>query len=207
MRPFEVEVPVSTVDAAVITGRLHKEAALSPACLSSDNQRASGKVGFLGCGLERNAPRQNACSLVSHFFPLKLHHPFPPDSFQPGPQHPAEGPRRLHSQKGSLSWESQPQRSWGLGNISKILEDRGLGPHYWGALGTLVSVRKTRQKRFKRGSQLRAHCLVVSTPPQSSDGTQAYSGSRDGIAVQVRKVGGNKQGNAFIFFNFMPMLC
>ena len=144
---------------------------------------------------------------MSHFFPLKLHHPFPPDSFQPGPQHPAEGPRRMHSQKGSLSWESQPQRSWGLGNISKILEDRGLGPHYWGALGTLVSVRKTRQKRFKRGSQLRAHCLVVSTPPQSSDGTQAYSGSRDGIAVQIRKVGGNKQSDAFIFFNSMSMLC
>ena len=141
---------------------------------------------------------------MSHFFPLKLHHPFPPDSFQPGPQHPAEGPRRLHSQKGSLSWESQPQRSWGLGNISKILEDRGLGPHYWGALGTLVSVRKTRQKRFKRGSQLRAHCLVVSTPPQSSDGTQAYSGSRDGIAVQIRKVGGNKQSDAFIL---IPCLC
>lgn len=46
-----------------------------------------------------------------------------------------------------------------------------------------------------------------SAPLQSSLGTQAYSGSKDGIAVHIRKVGGNKQSDAFIFFNFMPMLC
>ena len=90
----------------------------------------------------------------------------------------------------------------GLGNIPKVLEDRGSGPHPLGALETLVSVRETRQKRLKR-----ALGLAVSTPPQSSDGTQACAGSRDGIAVQVRKVGGNKQGKAFIFLNFTSVLC
>ena len=39
--------------------------------------------------------------------------------------------------------------------------------------------------------------------------TQAYSGSRDQIASQIRQVGGNKLGITFLFrfFNLMSMLC
>ena len=142
---------------------------------------------------------------MSHFFPLKLH-PSPPDSFQPGPQHPAEGPRRLPSPEGSLSRGPQHQRSWGLGNTSKVLEDRGPGPHRSGALGLWSQSGELHRRRL-RGVSIKRSLLgcLDSTPSQRWGPSQLRL--RDGTEAQVRKVGGNNQGNAFIFFNFMPVLC
>ena len=48
--------------------------------------------------------------------------------------------------------------------------------------------------------QRRALCQAVSTPPQSSNRTQACSASRDGIASQVREVIYNRGGPAFLSF-------
>ena len=45
-----------------------------------------------------------------------------------------------------------------------------------------------------------APCQAVSTPPQSSSGTQAHSASSDGIASQVREVVYNRGGPAFLSF-------
>ena len=45
-----------------------------------------------------------------------------------------------------------------------------------------------------------APCQAVSTPPQSSSGTQAHSASRDGIASQVREAVYNRGGPAFLSF-------
>ena len=47
-------------------------------------------------------------------------------------------------------------------------------------------------------------------PPQPRHETQAWSGSRDGIAAQIREVIGNKLGIAFfpiVFFNVILKLC
>ena len=130
---------------------------------------------------------------MSHFFPVKLHLS-PPDSFQPGPQHPAEGPRRLHSQEGSLSWGPQRQRSWGLGNISKILENRGSGPHPLGAL-RLWSKSGKPERRGLRGISIKRSLLgcLDTTPSQQWDPSLLRL-----QGWQVRRVGGNKQGNALL---------
>ena len=48
--------------------------------------------------------------------------------------------------------------------------------------------------------QRRPLCQAVSTPPQSSNRTQACSASRDGIASQVREVIYNRGGPAFLSF-------
>ena len=79
-RTFEVEVPLSTGGAVVITGSLHKVASVRFPCrpLVPQTNRALGNMGFLGCELEWNVPERSICSLVSHgFFPLKLHTPDP----------------------------------------------------------------------------------------------------------------------------------
>ena len=51
---------------------------------------------------------------------------------------------------------------------------------------------------------------VFSTPPQFKHETQAGSGSRDGIAAQIKEAAGNKLGIdffLFVFFNLMLKLC
>ena len=51
---------------------------------------------------------------------------------------------------------------------------------------------------------------VFSTPPQFKYETQAGSGSRDGIAAQIKEVAGNKLGIdffLFVFLNLMLKLC
>ena len=65
--------------------------------------------------------------------------------------HYKEKKRKKKKKKRKLELGTPAPEVLGLGNISKVLEDRGSHPHPLGALGTLVSVRKTRQKRFKRG--------------------------------------------------------
>ena len=56
------------------------------------------------------------------------------------------------------------------------------------------------------GPQLRAPCPAI-CPIQSSSGTQACSGSRDGIAAQVREVGGNKMDIPFLLLFFTLQFC
>lgn len=50
------------------------------------------------------------------------------------------------------------------------------------------------------GVSVKATVPCCLTPSLSSSGTQAYSGSRDVIASQVREVGGNKLGIIFVPF-------
>ena len=56
------------------------------------------------------------------------------------------------------------------------------------------------------GPQLKAPCPAI-CPNQSSSGTQACSGSRDGIAARVREVGGNKMDIPFLLLFFTHQFC
>lgn len=133
-------------------------------------------------------------------FPLTLHSS-PSESSLPRPQNPAEVPRRLLSQDRGLSWGPQHQATCGLGYFSKF-KARGSGDHPLVKRRTLVAAGANLTGQVKGGAQLRAPCRAVQpcswpvTDPRSSD-------SRDGVAVQVREVGGYQ---ALLFFNLTAMV-
>ena len=58
---------------------------------------------------------------------------------------------------------------------------------------SLVSQQRTLSQAGIKGTH------PVSTPLQSSHGTQAWSGSRDWKAAQVREIRGDKIGNSLLF--------
>ena len=116
---------------------------------------------------------------------------------------PAEGPRRLHSQKmACVGHQStrRPRVRW----FSKVLDVRGLGHHPLGALGLCSQPSKPDSTGLGAGGLYYQHPTRGLCPIQSSTGTHACSGSREGIAAQVREVGGNKWAFLFLlllFFN------
>ena len=71
-------------------------------------RKSLGEISLLGCELLWKVPEEALKGLASVLLPLKLH-PSPLDSSQPEPQHPPEGPRKLHSQEGSLNWAPEHQ--------------------------------------------------------------------------------------------------
>ena len=88
-------------------------------------------------------------------------------------------------------------------NFTKGLEVRGLG-----TLGTLFPAKQTRQDRLKRRLAYgRLFHFVCRIP--CSHGTRACSGSRDGLAAQVRETGGNKIDVPFLllFLNLQFCAC
>lgn len=73
-------------------------------------RRSLGEISLLGCELQWKVPEEAPKGLASVLLPLKLH-PSPQNSSQPEPQHPAEGPRRLRCQEGSLNWTPEHQET------------------------------------------------------------------------------------------------
>ena len=77
---------------------------------------------------------------------------------------------------------------------------RELGHDTLGVLETRSQPSKPNSTGLSGGS-VKAPCPAVSTPMHSSSGTQACSGSRDGIATHVRGSEGTKW-DSFSFFHF-----
>ena len=93
-QPLGIEVSACTGDQVVVTENVHMVAAVFiPNSGSGGNQNLRKSwLPRLWTGVE--CAWANSQRFVSHYlFPLKLH-PFPPDSSQPGPQHPAALSRR-----------------------------------------------------------------------------------------------------------------
>ena len=139
--------------------------------------------------------------LVSHYFsPLKLHPPC--RHSPPGPQHPAEVPGRLHLRKKARTGDPTMRRSRSEVNFPWSWRSEDWATVFWVPWGLCSQPSKPDSTGL--WVLYHQHPARGLCPIQSSMGTHACSGSREGITAHVREVGGNKWAFLFLlllFFN------